>query len=81
MEQALKDYDLLPKGVPAMFASLDTGHMGTYAAPNAGKFGKAAVAFLEWQLRGNKDAKSKFTDPSTEGSLVSAHWNVTTKNF
>lgn len=64
-----------------MKASLDTGHMGTYGSTGGGKFGKAAVAFLEWQFRGDVKAKLKFTDPASEGSLVKDNWNVTHKNF
>ncbi|KAF2423491.1 hypothetical protein EJ08DRAFT_701142 [Tothia fuscella] len=76
-----RDYPLLPAGLPAMKASLDTGHMGTYGSTGGGKFGKAAVAFLEWQFRGDARAKAKFTDPASEGSLVKDNWNVTTKGF
>jgi hypothetical protein len=79
--QAQKDYDLLPKGVPALFTSLDTGHMGTYAAPNAGKFGRAGVAFLEWQFRGNNEAKDMFLNPAAVSSFVKDNWNVTSKNW
>jgi hypothetical protein len=76
-----KDYALLNPSVPALFASLDTGHMGTYFAPGGGKFGKAAVAFLEWQLRGNSTAKSIVMDPKSPGSLVQDKWNVTSRNM
>jgi len=75
------DYEKLSKGVPALLASLDTGHLGTYVAPNAGKFGKAAVAFLDWQFRGKEDSKKRFVDPLSEGSFVKDHWNVTMKNI
>jgi hypothetical protein len=64
-----------------MMASLDTGHLGTYWLDGGGKFGKAAVAFFEWQFRGDEQAKLKFTDPNSEGSLVKDKWNVTYKNF
>jgi hypothetical protein len=79
--EAQRDYEKLPKGVPALFASLDTGHLGTYAAPNAGKFGKAAVAFLDWQFRGNEESKRKFKDPQSEGSFVKDKWNITMKDI
>jgi hypothetical protein len=79
--KAQKDYKTLSKGVPALFASLDTGHLGTYAAPNAGKFGKAAVAFLDWQFRGKENSKRKFVDPLSEGSFVKDNWNITMKDI
>ncbi|KAI3336972.1 hypothetical protein HD806DRAFT_517962 [Xylariaceae sp. AK1471] len=50
---AQKDYALLNNSLPAFKASLDTGHGGTYSATNGGKFGKAVVAYLEWQFRNN----------------------------
>ncbi|KAF2666245.1 hypothetical protein BT63DRAFT_447997 [Microthyrium microscopicum] len=75
-----KDYSLLNAGLPAFKASLDTGHDGTYWSANGGKFGKAAVAYLQWQLRG--DAKSKaYCLGKGAGSLVGDNWNVTSKNW
>jgi hypothetical protein len=55
--------------------------MGTYFATGGGKFGKAAVAYFEWQFRDDAKAKLKFTDPNSEGSLVKDHWNVTMKGY
>jgi len=49
---SLADYAVLPAGLPALWASLDTGHAGTYFAKNGGKDAQAAVAFLEWMFRG-----------------------------
>jgi hypothetical protein len=72
---------LLPKGLPAYKASLDTGHGGTYSAKNGGKFAKAAVNFLEWRFRGSQQAKSVLFEEKSAGSLVSDNWNVTFKNW
>ena len=55
--------------------------MGTYMTTGGGKFGKAAVAYFEWQFRDDAKAKLKFTDPNSEGSLVKDHWNVTMKGY
>jgi hypothetical protein len=77
----LKDYDLLLPGVPAALVSLDTGHVGTFLAPNGGKFSTAAVAFLEWHFRKNATARRMFLDAKSPGSLVSNNWNVTMKNM
>ena len=79
--QANKDYDLLPNGLPAYKASLDTGHMGTFFAKNGGKSGKAAVNFLEWRFRGSEKGKAVLFDSKSPGSLASDHWNVTFKNW
>jgi hypothetical protein len=54
--------------------------MGTYFAQDGGKFGKAAVAYLEWQFR--NDAKSKaIATGKGPGSLVAQNWQVEYKNF
>jgi hypothetical protein len=55
--------------------------MGTYNAASGGKFGKAAVAYFQWQFRGDEKAKLKFMDPNSEGSLVKDNWNVTYKGY
>ncbi len=79
--QAQKDYALLPKGLPAYKASLNTGHLGTYRGQNGGKFGKAAVAYLEWQLRGDANSKAILIDPKSSKSLVRDNWTVEYKNW
>jgi hypothetical protein len=55
--------------------------MGTYGSTGGGKFGKAAVAYFEWQFRDDLVAKKKFIYPDSEGSLVKDHWNVTMKGY
>ncbi|KAK3389554.1 hypothetical protein B0H63DRAFT_537547 [Podospora didyma] len=76
-----KDYKLLPAGLPAYKASLDTGHGGTFAATNGGKAAKGAVNYLEWQFRNDETAKAKLLDPKAAGSLVSDNWTVQFKNW
>lgn len=70
---------MLPEGLPAIKANLDTGHLGTYGAPSGGKFGKAAVAYLKWALKGDKEAKNLFTDRAS--MLYKDNWNITLKNW
>ena len=36
------------------------GHGGTYHDPNGGAFGKVALAWLDWQLQGSKEAAKMF---------------------
>jgi len=72
---------LLNAGLPAYKASLDTGHGGTYSATNGGKFGKAAVAYFEWQFRNDTKSKAMLLDPKSPGSLVSDNWTVDFKNW
>lgn len=79
--QSEKDYKLLNAGLPAYKANLDTGHGGTYAATNGGKFGKAAINYLQWQMRDDQKAKAVLLDPASEGSLVKDNWSVEYKNW
>ena len=63
-----------------MLASLDSGHFGTFGSTHGGKSAIAAVAFLDWQFRGDAKAKLRFDQNSAE-SLVKDNWNITQKNF
>ncbi|OAG09242.1 uncharacterized protein CC84DRAFT_1084927 [Paraphaeosphaeria sporulosa] len=76
-----KDYALLNAGLPKLRVNLDTGHGGTYGATNGGKFGKAAVNYLEWQWRDNATAKAVILDPNSAGSLVKDKWVVESANW
>lgn len=46
--------------VPAALVNLPTGHGGTFMQPNGGEGAKITVAWLNWQLRGDKKAASMF---------------------
>ncbi len=46
--------------VPAAIANLDVGHGGTFMDPNGGRVAQVAVAWLQWQLRGDQKAKQWF---------------------
>jgi hypothetical protein len=48
------------KHVPAFVGNLEVGHGGTYWEPNGGKAAAAVVAWLEWQLRGDAEARKMF---------------------
>jgi dienelactone hydrolase len=77
----ISDYDRL-QGVQKLKLHLDSGHMGTYSTTGGGKFGKAAVAFFQWQLKDDEKAKLRFSDPKSEGSLVKDNWyNITSTWF
>ncbi|MGI4876926.1 MAG: alpha/beta hydrolase [Janthinobacterium lividum] len=53
------DFDKIPV-VPAMLLSHDTGHGGTFGQANGGENAQVAVAWLEWQLRGDPAAAHWF---------------------
>ena len=46
--------------VPACAANYPVGHGGTYAQPHGGEFSVVALAWLNWQLKGDKKAARMF---------------------
>ena len=46
--------------VPAFAVNYPVGHGGTYARPHGGEFAVVATAWLQWQLRGDKEASTLF---------------------
>jgi len=46
--------------VPAIAVNLPVGHGGTYNQPNGGEFAIVARAWLDWQLKGDKEASKMF---------------------
>ncbi|MBN2318524.1 MAG: alpha/beta hydrolase [Acidobacteria bacterium] len=74
------DYARIDK-VPIGIAHLDgAGHGGTYAQPNGGEFGRVAVAWLKWQLKGDATAKKMFTG-SDCGLCNDAKWDYKKKKM
>lgn len=58
----------------------NTPHAGTYREANGGAFGPVAVAFLNWQLKGDKAASKMFVGPDCE-LCKQPGWHVRTKNL
>ena len=46
--------------VPAVAANFPVGHGGTYREPHGGEFTVVALAWLDWQLKGDKQAAKMF---------------------
>ena len=46
--------------VPAFAANFPVGHGGTYAQPHGGEFAVVATAWLQWQLKGDKESARMF---------------------
>jgi predicted dienelactone hydrolase len=66
--------------VPVFAANLDVGHGGTYGKPHGGEFAKVATAWLEWQLRDDRQAAARFTgDPC--GLAKTEGWKVEKKKI
>jgi hypothetical protein len=46
---------------------------GTYSQPNGGEFGKVAIAWLKWKLRGDETAGKRYSGASC-GLCNNAKW-------
>ena len=67
--------------VPVAIAHLDgAGHGGTYMQPNGGEFGKVAVAWLKWQLKGDRTAEKMFAG-SDCGLCKDTQWEYKKKKI
>lgn len=66
--------------VPIFAANLNVGHGGTYGKPHGGEFATVATAWLQWQLRGDKEAGKMFV--GNPGELAKREgWKVEKKNI
>ena len=52
--------------VPACVINYPVGHGGTYRQPHGGEFSVPALAWLQWQLKGDTEAAAMFTGPAPE---------------
>lgn len=67
--------------VPVAIAHLDgAGHGGTYMQPNGGEFGKVAVTWLKWQLKGDETAEKMFAGPDC-GLCEDTKWEFKKRNI
>jgi dienelactone hydrolase len=77
---ANEDFDLI-QHIPVLRAySRGILHGGTYAERNGGEFAGIAVAWLNWQLRGDQRAALMFVGKDC-GLCVNPHWVVRSKNL
>jgi len=75
----MDDFEKIDK-VPVAIANLDVGHGGTYAQPNGGEFGRVAVGWLKWQLKGDETAGKMFTGPDC-GLCKDTEWKFEKKKI
>jgi hypothetical protein len=61
--------------VPALAVNFPVGHGGTYRQPHGGEFTVAALAWLQWQLKGDKEAAKMFKG-SAPGLLKREKWTL-----
>ena len=57
------DYQRIVK-VPAALVNIPVGHGGTYMQPHGGVAAEVVSAWLDWQLKGQKVAATRFTGPN-----------------
>ncbi len=67
-ENGMDDFHRI-QHVPACAANLPVGHGGTYAQPHGGEFSIVALAWLNWQLKGDKTAAKMFKGKKPQLSL------------
>lgn len=58
-ENGMDDFHRI-QHVPAMAVNLPVGHGGTYGQPHGGEFTVPAIGWLNWQLKGDKEAAKLF---------------------
>ncbi|MGW5266120.1 ricin-type beta-trefoil lectin domain protein [Microbispora sp. NPDC004025] len=76
---AMDDWGKLPAGLPAFMGNLNVGHGGTYDQTNGGEFGRVAVLYLKWRLKGDTTAGANFVGANC--GLCRTQWQVQQKNL
>jgi hypothetical protein len=75
----MDDYNRI-EHVPAMVANIDVGHGGTFMQPNGGAAATVAVKWLDWQLKGDREAARYFTGEDCK-LCADASWKLERKGF
>ena len=66
---------------PLFWASIaEDGHGGTFRRANGGTFANVALAWLDWQLKGNDNAARMFKGADFT-LCTNSSWEVVKKNF
>jgi hypothetical protein len=76
---AMDDWGKLPSTLPAFMGNLNVGHGGTYDQTNGGEFGRVAVLYLNWRLKGDTTAGANFV--GSDCGLCHSQWQVQQKNL
>ena len=76
---ALEDYDKV-KTNPIIFAENGVGHSGTFRFPDGGAYSSVARYWLDWQLKGSKEA-SRWFKGDTCGLCEDFDWQIKSKNL
>ena len=73
-ENGMDDFHRLVK-VPAFAANYPVGHGGTYRQDHGGEFTVPALAWLQWQLKGDQEAAKMFVGPDC-GLAAREGWTI-----
>ena len=73
-ENGMDDFHRLVK-VPAFAANYPVGHGGTYRQEHGGEFSVPAIAWLQWQLKGDPEAAKMFVGPDC-GLAAREGWTI-----
>ena len=73
-ENGMDDFHLI-EHVPAVAINLPVGHGGTYRQPHGGEFTIPALAWLKWQLKGDKESARMFIGKKP-GLLQRKDWTL-----
>ena len=88
--QAETDYAMVPDHIPAIWANYDLSengdgirgaHLGTFFEEDGGEFGRVAVLWLDFQLKGVTENKSQFIGPECGLCAYDPKWTVQYKNW
>jgi hypothetical protein len=75
----MDDFRRLPR-VPAAVINTDVTHAGTYDEPNGGRAALAVLAWLDWRLRGDRNAAKWFEGPDCKICKDPA-WSIERRNI
>jgi dienelactone hydrolase len=75
----MDDYARLTR-VPAAVINIDVTHDGTYSDPNGGRAAQAVVAWLQWQLRGDRKAAAWFVGKDCR-LCRDLNWQIQSRNL
>lgn len=66
--------------VPVFVGNLPVGHGGTFRVPNGGDWARVAVAWLDWQLKHDRESRDWFAGPDCR-LCTTFGWTVQRKQF
>lgn len=73
-ENGMDDFHRI-KHVPACAVNYPVGHGGTYRQPHGGEFSVVALAWLQWQLKGDRQAAKMFVGKKCD-ILKRENWTI-----